>query len=70
MDHYVYLPNFAVIAEGKIHEITVAKKLHFSPGTILVFDSNIGRKVSETPIDIRLVIVKSCCITANEPVCL
>jgi len=38
LDHDGYLPSFAVITEGKIHEINVAKKLHFAPGTIVVFD--------------------------------
>ena len=38
LDHDGYLPSFAVITEGKTHEVTIAKKLHFAPGTILVFD--------------------------------
>ena len=38
LDHAGYLPSFAVITEGKTHEVTIAKKLHFAPGTILVFD--------------------------------
>ena len=38
LDHDGYLPRFAVITEGKTHEITIAQKLHFAQGTILVFD--------------------------------
>lgn len=38
LDHDGYLPRFAVITEGKTHEVTIAKKLHFPQGTILVFD--------------------------------
>jgi len=38
LDHDGYLPNFAIITEGRTHEITIAKKLYFAPGTILVFD--------------------------------
>jgi len=38
LDHDGYLPDFAVITEGRTHEITIAKKLYFAPGTILVYD--------------------------------
>jgi len=38
LDHDGYLPNFAVITEGRTHEITIARELNFAPGTILVFD--------------------------------
>ena len=38
LDHDGYLPTFAVITEGRTHEIPIAKKLSFAPGTILVFD--------------------------------
>jgi len=38
LDHDGYLPCFAVITEGKRHEVTVAKTLRFAPGTILVMD--------------------------------
>lgn len=38
LDHDGYLPSYAVITEGKQHEITVAKTLTFAPGTILVID--------------------------------
>jgi hypothetical protein len=38
LDHDGYLPHFAVITEGRTHEITIAKKLIFVPGTMLVFD--------------------------------
>jgi hypothetical protein len=38
LDHDGYLPCYAVITEGKVHEIKVAKKLKFQRGTMLVFD--------------------------------
>jgi hypothetical protein len=38
LDHDGYLPSFAVITEGKQHEINVARKLRFEPGTVLVMD--------------------------------
>jgi hypothetical protein len=34
----MYLPSFAVITEGKKHEVRVARQMHFAPGAILVFD--------------------------------
>ncbi|HEX7474839.1 MAG TPA: IS4 family transposase [Dehalococcoidales bacterium] len=38
LDHDGYLPSFAVITEGKVADITIARQLHFDPGTIVVFD--------------------------------
>ena len=38
LDHDGYLPSFAVITEGKQHEINVARTLRFEPGTVLVMD--------------------------------
>src|SRR5947208_16511243 len=38
LDHDGYLPSFAVLTEGKTHEIRVARELRFAPGTIVVFD--------------------------------
>jgi len=38
LDHEGYLPSYAVITEGRQHEITVAKTLTFAQGTILVID--------------------------------
>lgn len=38
LDHDGYLPSYAVLTEGKRAEITVAKTVSFSPGTMLVFD--------------------------------
>jgi Domain of unknown function (DUF4372)/Transposase DDE domain len=38
LDHDGYLPSFAVITEGKKHEVRVARQMRFAPGTILVFD--------------------------------
>lgn len=38
LDHDGHLPCFAVITPGKVHEINVARRLRFEPGTILVMD--------------------------------
>ena len=38
LDHDGYLPCFAVITPGQVHEINVARRLRFEPGTILVMD--------------------------------
>jgi hypothetical protein len=38
LDHDGYLPSYAVITTGKTHEITVARRMVFEPGTIVVFD--------------------------------
>ena len=38
LDHDGYLPCFAVITPGKVHEINVARRLRFEPGTIVVMD--------------------------------
>ena len=38
LDHDGYLPQYAVISDGKEADISVAKKMSFAPGTMLVFD--------------------------------
>ena len=38
LDHDGYLPCYAVITEGKVHEIQVARKLKLQAGAMLVFD--------------------------------
>lgn len=38
LDHDGYLPCFAVLTEGRTHEIRVARELRFDPGTIVVVD--------------------------------
>jgi len=38
LDHDGYLPSFAVVTEGNVHEIRVARTLRFEPGTILAID--------------------------------
>lgn len=38
LDHNGYMPQFAVITEGKTPEVVVARTLHFEPGTIVVMD--------------------------------
>lgn len=38
LDHDGYLPTYALITEGKVHEVTVARLLNFAPGSIIVVD--------------------------------
>jgi IS4 transposase len=38
LDHDGYLPKFAVITDGKVSDVEVARHLHFEPGTIVVED--------------------------------
>jgi hypothetical protein len=38
LDHDGYLPSFAVITEGKTHDLKVAHQLYFDPNTIVVDD--------------------------------
>ena len=38
LDHDGYLPSYAVITEGKKHEVRVARQMQFARGAILVFD--------------------------------
>jgi len=38
LDHDGYLPQFAVISDGKEADIRAAKKMSFAPGTMLVYD--------------------------------
>jgi hypothetical protein len=38
LDHDGYLPGFAVITDGKVADIQIARQLHFDPGSIIVFD--------------------------------
>ncbi len=38
LDHDGLLPEYAVITEGKVADIKVARKLQFPPGAMLVFD--------------------------------
>jgi IS4 transposase len=38
LDHDGLLPSYAVISDGKQHEITVTRQWEFAPGTVLVFD--------------------------------
>jgi hypothetical protein len=38
LDHDGHRPSFALVTEGKQHEVRVARQLHFAPGTILAID--------------------------------
>jgi len=38
LDHEGYLPSFAIITEGNVSDVKVARQFHFDPGTIIVDD--------------------------------
>lgn len=38
LDHDGYLPTFAVITEGNVHDVRIAQKLALPPGSIVVMD--------------------------------
>lgn len=38
LDHEGYLPVFATITEGNVHELKIAQKLSFAPGSIVAID--------------------------------
>jgi hypothetical protein len=38
LDHEGYLPTFALITTGKVHDVKVAQKLSFPPGSIVAMD--------------------------------
>jgi hypothetical protein len=38
LDHDGYLPSFAIISEGNVSDVKVARQFHFDPGTIVVDD--------------------------------
>lgn len=38
LDHDGYLPCFALVTEGAVHDVKVAQALDFAPGTVVVFD--------------------------------
>ena len=44
LDHDGYLPSFAVITTGKVHDVTVAKTLKLQPGTIIVAPTRRNRR--------------------------
>jgi hypothetical protein len=38
LNHQGYLPCWALVTEGNVHEVTIAKGLHFETGTVVVID--------------------------------
>jgi hypothetical protein len=38
LDHDGYLPRFAIITDGKVSDVEIARQLEFAPGTIIVED--------------------------------
>ena len=52
LDHDGYLPSFAVLTDGKTHEIRVARQLRFDPGTIVVYDrGSLPSKLARVDLD-------------------
>ncbi len=38
LNHQGYLPEWALITDGKVHDVKVAQKLEFTPGTVVAMD--------------------------------
>jgi len=38
LNHQGYLPGWALITDGKVHDVKVAQKLEFTPGTVVAMD--------------------------------
>ena len=38
LNHQGYLPGWALITDGKVHDVKVAQKLEFAPGTVIAMD--------------------------------
>ena len=38
LNHQGYLPSWALITDGKVHDVKVAQKLEFAPGTVVAMD--------------------------------
>lgn len=38
LNHQGYLPGWALITDGKVHDVKVAQKLEFAPGTVVAMD--------------------------------
>jgi len=38
LDHDGYMPEYAYISNGKRHDVTIARKLALSPGSIITMD--------------------------------
>jgi len=38
LNHQGYLPGWALITDGKVHDVKVAQKLDFAPGTVVAMD--------------------------------
>jgi uncharacterized protein DUF4372 len=58
LDHDGYLPRFAVITDDKTHELNVARKLRWEPGTILVFDRGYVDYCTSYPVPRSIVVYK------------
>ncbi len=38
LDHDGYLPSFAIVTEGNVSDVKVARQFHFDPGTVVIDD--------------------------------
>lgn len=45
LDHDGYLPQFAVVTDGKKHDISVGRSLRFERGTMVVFDKGYAKYI-------------------------
>jgi Transposase DDE domain/Domain of unknown function (DUF4372) len=45
LDHDGYLPQFAVVTDGKKHDVTVGRNLRFQRGTMVVFDKGYAKYI-------------------------
>jgi hypothetical protein len=53
LDHDGYLPVFAHITEGSVHEVTIAQGLSFPRGSIVVCDLSLYGLCPLCPLDER-----------------
>ena len=53
LDHDGYLPQFAVVTDGKKHDITVGRSMGFERGTMVVFDKGYAKYVCTKPLPRR-----------------
>jgi len=62
LDHDGYLPQFAVVTDGKKHDITVGRTLRFDRGTMVIFDKGVHQ------IQLVETIMRRRCLLCDAPV--
>jgi hypothetical protein len=81
LDHDGYLPTYAYISNGKKHDVTVARKVPLSPGSIITMDRGYNDYklfafwtgngiffVTRLKENADYVVVKECAIPQNRPI--